>query len=415
MRKFSIVFLFSLILLSSTILLSIPNVSAVEYVLEDGAESIGCSSIGGVWSEENLLCYTSDITIDKDDSLIIDIGYMVLFTGTLENNGKIILKNPNGGVMFGGVFNNNEGASFEGVGIISNDVIVPSHPEYQIELGMINNYGTIDNFGGFTVGGKYQRISSTTPDDFVVLENHGTFTNHAFLGFNPGTIVNNYGTFVNKEHVSFSTLNNEGNAILTNESTGSFSVGNVLNNKGIITNQGIFEDRFCSGIINDSGTISGNELLGAECSEIKTDENTSDPGKPDANGGGCLIATAAYGTEIAPQVQFLREIRDNTVLSTSSGAAFMTGFNQLYYSFSPTIADMERENPMFQEAVRIVLTPMINSLSIMTLAEKGNESQVLGLGISVIALNLGMYIGVPAAIGFTSRRFIKSRKQISKY
>jgi len=31
-------------------------------------------------------------------------------------------------------------------------------------------------------------------------------------------------------------------------------------------------------------------------------------------GGGCLIATAAFGSEMAPQIQFLREIRDNTVL-----------------------------------------------------------------------------------------------------
>ena len=409
MRKFSIVF-FSLTLLSSTVVLSTPNIHATEYVLEDGAESEGCNSIGGVWSKENLLCYTSDVTIDKDDSLIIDIGYMVLFTGTLENNGKIILKNPNGGVMFGGVFNNNEGASFEGVGIISNDVIVPNHPDYQIELGMINNYGIIDNFGGFTVGGKYQRISSSTPDDFVVLENHGTFTNHTFLGFNPGTIVNNHGTFVNNGQLSFSTLNNEGNANLTNESNGSFSVGNVLNNKGTIANQGTFEDRFCSGIINDSGTITGNELLGSECSEIKTEENTSNIEKPDTTGGGCLIATATYGSEMAPQVQFLREIRDNAVLSTESGAAFMTGFNQLYYSFSPVIADYERENPLFQETVRIVLTPMINSLSIMTLADEGNESHVLGLGLSVIALNIGMYFGVPVAIGFTSRKFIQTRK-----
>jgi len=116
----------------------------------------------------------------------------------------------------------------------------------------------------------------------------------------------------------------------------------------------------------------------------------------DPNGGGCLIATAAYGTELAPQVQFLREVRDNTVMSTSSGMAFMSGFNQIYYSFSPTIADWERENPMFQEAVRAFITPMISTLSIMTLAEDGSDAQVLGLGISVIALNLGMYIVTPA-------------------
>jgi len=48
-------------------------------------------------------------------------------------------------------------------------------------------------------------------------------------------------------------------------------------------------------------------------------------------------------------------------------------------------------------------------LSIMTLAEDGNDSQVLGLGISVIALNLGMYIAAPAAIGFTIHRQLKSK------
>jgi len=126
-------------------------------------------------------------------------------------------------------------------------------------------------------------------------------------------------------------------------------------------------------------------------------------------GGGCLIATAAYGSELSPQVQFLREIRDNTVMSTASGSTFMTGFNQLYYSFSPTIADMERENPMFQELVRAFITPMISTLSIMTLAEDGSEVEVLGLGISVIALNLGMYIAAPTLIGFKVYRHLKTR------
>jgi len=147
----------------------------------------------------------------------------------------------------------------------------------------------------------------------------------------------------------------------------------------------------------------GTELVNGICQVVMDKE-------PAASGGGCLIATAAYGTELAPQVQFLREIRDNTVMSTESGAAFMTGFNQLYYSFSPIIADMERENPMFQEVVRAFITPMISSLSIMTLAEDGSEVEVLGLGLSVIALNLGMYIAAPALIGFKVHQHIKSRK-----
>jgi len=145
---------------------------------------------------------------------------------------------------------------------------------------------------------------------------------------------------------------------------------------------------------------SGTELVNGICQMVRDEE---------PSGGGCLIATAAYGSELAPQVQFLREIRDNTVMSTSSGTAFMTGFNQLYYSFSPTIADMERENPAFRDAVRMFITPMISTLSIMTLAENEDDAQVLGLGISVISLNLGMYIVAPVAIGFTIHRRLKSR------
>ena len=155
----------------------------------------------------------------------------------------------------------------------------------------------------------------------------------------------------------------------------------------------------------------GNEVAekGAIIGKVTVEKSSEGIQEINEKGGGCLIATAAYGTEMAPQVQFLREIRDNTVLSTSSGAAFMTGFNQLYYSFSPTIADMERENPMFQEAVRAFITPMISTLSIMTLAEDGSEAEVLGLGISVIVLNLGMYVAAPAMIGFKVHRHIKSR------
>ena len=114
------------------------------------------------------------------------------------------------------------------------------------------------------------------------------------------------------------------------------------------------------------------------------------------NGGGCLIATATYGSELAPQVQLLREIRDNSLLQTESGSAFMGTFNDIYYTFSPTIADYERESPIFKEAVKFAITPMITTLSIMENAN--SESEVLGLGLSIIALNLAMYIGIPAVV-----------------
>ena len=120
-------------------------------------------------------------------------------------------------------------------------------------------------------------------------------------------------------------------------------------------------------------------------------------------GGGCLIATAAFGSEMAPQVQFLREIRDNTVLQTQSGSTFMTGFNQFYYSFSPAIADYERENPAFKETVKIAITPMLTSLAILNYVDIDSEEEMLGYGIGIILLNIGMYFIAPAAIIFKIR------------
>ena len=117
-----------------------------------------------------------------------------------------------------------------------------------------------------------------------------------------------------------------------------------------------------------------------------------------SNGGGCLIATAAFGSEIAPQVQQLRELRDNTVLQTESGTSFMTGFNQFYYSFSPAVADYERENPAFKEAVKITLTPLLTSLTLLQYTDIDSESEMLGYGIGIILLNIGMYFVAPAVL-----------------
>lgn len=115
-------------------------------------------------------------------------------------------------------------------------------------------------------------------------------------------------------------------------------------------------------------------------------------------GGGCLIATATYGSELAPQVQLLRELRDNTILGTSSGTSFMSGFNQFYYSFSPTIADWERQNLIFKEVVKITITPMLSTLSILNYVDIDSEHAMLGYGVGIILLNVGMYFVIPAIV-----------------
>ena len=125
--------------------------------------------------------------------------------------------------------------------------------------------------------------------------------------------------------------------------------------------------------------------------------------EPVSENGGCLIATATFGSELAPQVQQLREIRDNKLLQTESGKSFMNSFNSFYYSFSPQIADYQRENPTFKELIKIGITPMITTLSLKDYAQ--TESEILSIGISLIILNVGMYVGLPAIVIMGIKKF----------
>ena len=135
----------------------------------------------------------------------------------------------------------------------------------------------------------------------------------------------------------------------------------------------------------------------------ETQENgTSQPSNgnetPPDNGGGCLIATATFDSELSPQVQQLRETRDNILMKTESGKSFLTSFNQFYYSFSPTIADLERQNPIFKETVKVAITPLLTSLSILNHVEINSEAEMIGYGLGVILLNVGIYFVGPAII-----------------
>jgi len=126
-------------------------------------------------------------------------------------------------------------------------------------------------------------------------------------------------------------------------------------------------------------------------------------------GGGCLIATATFGSELSPQVQQLRELRDNIVLNTASGTTFMTGFNQFYYSFSPTIADWERENPVFKQLVKLVITPLLATLSILNHFDIDSDEEMLGFGIGIIILNIGIYFLIPIFTFVTFSYYKKKR------
>jgi len=127
------------------------------------------------------------------------------------------------------------------------------------------------------------------------------------------------------------------------------------------------------------------------------------------NKSGCLIATAAFRSELTPQVQYLRDFRQNYILSTISGAAFMKTFNAIYYSFSPQVADYEREQPWLQSTVKIGLYPLFGILMAAESAHdfvKGGEVGAIIAGMIASSLIGTVYIA-PAIATYT----ILSKKQ----
>jgi hypothetical protein len=76
----------------------------------------------------------------------------------------------------------------------------------------------------------------------------------------------------------------------------------------------------------------------------------------------CVIANAAYGSELAAPVQFLRDFRDHEVESTMLGSAFMKAFNNWYYSWAPAVARIEAVSPAMRAAVRGIILPLLGAL-----------------------------------------------------
>jgi len=158
------------------------------------------------------------------------------------------------------------------------------------------------------------------------------------------------------------------------------------------------EDGYLKIVAIQNQRIMAQESTEAELGKVTINGNCVSSIRTGPGGGGCLMATATFGSELAPQIQQLRELRDNKLLQTNSGTTFMSGFNQFYYLFSPTIADWERQSPIFKEAVKITITPLITSLSILHHIDMDSEAEVLGYGISLILLNIGMYFVFPAIV-----------------
>ncbi|HAS54825.1 MAG TPA: hypothetical protein DCS42_12255 [Nitrospiraceae bacterium] len=75
-------------------------------------------------------------------------------------------------------------------------------------------------------------------------------------------------------------------------------------------------------------------------------------------GGGCFIATAAYGSYLHADVKALRKFRDEYLLNNSAGRVFVN----LYYRYSPPLADIIARHETLRATVRVALTPVVCSI-----------------------------------------------------
>ena len=124
----------------------------------------------------------------------------------------------------------------------------------------------------------------------------------------------------------------------------------------------------------------------------------------------CLIATATYGSELSPELMFLRHFRDNAVLTTFTGRQFMVLFNTIYYSFSPAVASAISSNEALRATARVVLYPLMVTLhlgsAVYQLFSFNPELAVVVFCLTVTPMLTLIYI-VPWTLLLSRRRKIR--------
>ncbi|MGA8848455.1 MAG: CFI-box-CTERM domain-containing protein [Dehalococcoidia bacterium] len=107
--------------------------------------------------------------------------------------------------------------------------------------------------------------------------------------------------------------------------------------------------------------------------------------------GVCFIATAAYGTPMAEEVQILREFRDKYLLTNPPGRAFV----DFYYRVSPPIAEFITEHPSLKPIVRVGLVPAVVMSAVAVNTTPAEKMAIAGLLV---------LISVAVAVWATRRR-----------
>ncbi|MGD0425033.1 MAG: CFI-box-CTERM domain-containing protein [Candidatus Bathyarchaeia archaeon] len=166
-------------------------------------------------------------------------------------------------------------------------------------------------------------------------------------------------------------------------------------------------------VLQSASTTSNTSTMTSSASSTSTSTSitTSIPALPTV----CPVSTATSGSALAPLAQALRTFRDQSIMKTRTGIAFMTLFNTWYYSFSPRLASHIGSHQNQRTIFRYSLYPLIGALyasyySYILVSPFSAEIAAVTSGLVAAALIGVAYLALPL---YLAKRILKRKSSSS--
>jgi len=134
-----------------------------------------------------------------------------------------------------------------------------------------------------------------------------------------------------------------------------------------------------------------------------------------------VIATAAYGSAMAPDVVYMRHVRDNLIGSTPTGRVLVDAFSAFYYSWSPPLAERIAGSGLLRAVFRVLLLPLVGIVHVTALTFTGMASMTGSFDAASVAafvtaatMTLAVYVGLPVLMVVKLERAIRTHRQLNR-
>jgi len=220
------------------------------------------------------------------------------------------------------------------------------------------------NIGGVSDSFSVTTLASpdiTSPDQFTLIDVTGVPPN----------------TEVTSNAITVSGINTVVPISITG-GTYSINGADYTNESGTVNNGNIVTVKATSGDYSETVNVILNISGVTDMFSVTTEDKPASGKDSGGGGGGCFIATAAFGSPMAGQVEILRQFRDRYLMTNILGKKFVAW----YYRNGPVAASYIHDKPLAKVVVRAVLYPLIGFS--MLLISGYLPSVMLGMLLSVL-------------------------------